>query len=135
MCASESELRAATNGKSGIISTLGLAEPEVVVDQAQAVLESILLMRCQDDFKAALNAVKNILGKSGKGASFIGFFGDPHPHFHFIDDPPENQTRVPKSMRAQTPLVSTPQVRPSSGATDPADTPSPGSSGSGDSVK
>jgi hypothetical protein len=101
---SESELRAATKGKSGVITSASVAEPEVVFAQAYAALDSILAMRCENEFDRAINSVRNITRHDGKGTRRAGFFNDPHPHFQFPDEP----SRVPADKQSQTPLVVAP---------------------------
>ena len=102
---SEREMLEATRGRSGVVTSVGLVEPEVAYAQMMATLDSVLAMRCANEFDLALNSVKDFsydatVHKRGKGTRRQGFFGGPHPRFHFTDDEPD----VPLRMRSQTPL-------------------------------
>jgi hypothetical protein len=85
---------------SGVASSVGLTEPEVVFAQAYAFVDSVLALRCAPEFKHALNEKKDFFGVDGdgKGATLTGFFKDSQPSV--------------SRFRTDVPLKSVPLIHP-----------------------
>ena len=76
------DVRAATGSRSGVMSSTGLTFAEVAFAQAYAAVDSLLAMRCDDEFTGSVNAIGKI-GTVPQGANLLGFFDDPHAHAWF----------------------------------------------------
>jgi hypothetical protein len=113
------DVRTATRRKSGVASSIGLTEPEIVFAQAYAMLDSILALRCQDQFNRSIDAITNVIRHDGRGAELDGFFTDVHPSFVPAQDepsggePPTGEVpMVEEKDRSPEPLTRERPIRP-----------------------
>ena len=120
------DVKTATRGKSGVITSKGLTEPEVVFAQAYAMLDSVLSLRCEDGFKKELDTVRNVALRprnigQGVDADIEPFFQRSSARAFSEEDPSAGR-------RLNTPLIAEPQIRPTGPSTQP---PSPNTQSAG----
>ena len=131
------QVRAATIDRrgrnlTGVATSDGLTDAEVVFAQAYAMLDSILAMRCEDEFQASLGAIREFgdadVGiRHPKPAHIDGFYSDFHPEMWDLAANIDAQAEVPnpQTVRSETPLSPDAQaITPSSTSLSPVPAPS-----------
>ncbi len=70
------DVKAATRGKTGIVTSNGLTQPAVGLSEAYAMLDSVLATRCKKEFVAAMNSVTTFENQTDQPPTLDGFFAD-----------------------------------------------------------